>query len=340
MLEIIASEDYRKFLEDREIKLSDWDRAALIYNCRIANHDEKVWALLDLRNKTSDETLKKQIAERLSRDKMLYEKFKINDGNAFYILSVWCETGYKEDGYYLDFQSAFEAGQKENTPFQIDKKMFECKKSAGEDKGVFGNVGFLPQGYRSNIFWMYSDSLDDSFEDSDKPRFENRFIDIPLMFRRKDMVHILGTELYGIVDGPLNDEDELRQRNCAANRAYHDFQVNVNLIYDGQNFLSAFSQMHIPPTELEYIRLDDSDQRKGMMEYMVKTLYEKSWFGGSGRDPGRISAVLSHIETIWRQYPDMRLGQLLINISGKQDLFAIEDELLLERLQYNQFPAE
>lgn len=312
----------------------------MIYNHSSASYDEKIWALLDLRKKTSDETLKKQIDERLSGDKVLYEEFKENEGNACYILSVHRDNRYEEKGYYLDYESAYEDGKKENTSFRITREIFSCKKNSGESAGVLGSVGFSSQGYRNNTFCLYSDRRNDSFEDTEEQRFENRYIDLPLMFRRKDIVHIAGTELYGIVDEPLDDEDELKHRNCVKNGDYHDFQVTVNLMFDGQKFLSVFSHTHIPPTELEYIRLDDSDSRKGMLEYMAKTLYEKSWFGGSGRDPGRINAVLSKIETIWRQYPDMRLGQLLINVCGKKDLFAIEDEALLERLQYNQFPVE
>lgn len=58
---------------------------------------------------------------------------------------------------------------------------------------------------------------------------------MPLMFRRKDIVHLIGTELYGIVDGTINDEDELQYRNCAKNGDYSDWQITVNLIYDGKS---------------------------------------------------------------------------------------------------------
>ena len=71
---------------------------------------------------------------------------------------------------------------------------------------------------------------------------------------------------------------------------------------------------------------------------MKKALYETSFWGGSGRDVGRIREILAKLERVWRQYPDMRLGQLLINVCGKTDLFMIEDEEVLVRLEKNIFP--
>ena len=50
--------------------------------------------------------------------------------------------------------------------------------------------------------------------------------------------------------------------------------------------------------------------------------------------------VLSKIETVWKQYPDLRLGQLLLNVCGSNDLFMMEDEKLQERLEKNIFPIE
>lgn len=50
--------------------------------------------------------------------------------------------------------------------------------------------------------------------------------------------------------------------------------------------------------------------------------------------------VLSAIESFWKQYPDKRLGQLLLNVCKNTNLFAIEGEKLLELLLYNIFLME
>lgn len=52
------------------------------------------------------------------------------------------------------------------------------------------------------------------------------------------------------------------------------------------------------------------------------------------RDPERIDRVLTLIRTAWEQMPDLRLGQLLHNVTGTHDdLFNYEDDQLLDDLE-------
>ena len=43
--------------------------------------------------------------------------------------------------------------------------------------------------------------------------------------------------------------------------------------------------------------------------------------------------MVNEIERVWRTHPDMRLGQLLVCISGRNDLFSVEDEEFLDKLK-------
>ena len=115
---VVPSRDYRKFMEDRQIELTDWEKAVLIYNNPIASYD----------------------------DKMRY-------------LNKW--------------------------------------------------MGQIKQ-------------------------IEKAFVDLPLLFRRKDIVHIMGTKLYGIVAGPADDEEEMQSAIEAGarvigvnNRNLKDFTVDI-----------------------------------------------------------------------------------------------------------------
>lgn len=53
------------------------------------------------------------------------------------------------------------------------------------------------------------------------------------------------------------------------------------------------------------------------------------------RDPKRIPEILNQIKQGWSAYPDLRLGQLLLNISTRcgKDLYYIEDEELVKLLR-------
>jgi hypothetical protein len=52
------------------------------------------------------------------------------------------------------------------------------------------------------------------------------------------------------------------------------------------------------------------------------------------RDPLRIHVVLTELEQLWTVYPDLRLGQLLANLTAPgEDKYQIEDEVWLRRMK-------
>ena len=51
MKDYIQSKDYRKFLEENHIVLSDWDKATLIYQAFGMSHYDKILALLEIKNR-------------------------------------------------------------------------------------------------------------------------------------------------------------------------------------------------------------------------------------------------------------------------------------------------
>ena len=53
------------------------------------------------------------------------------------------------------------------------------------------------------------------------------------------------------------------------------------------------------------------------------------------RDPNRIDKVLAAVGDVWKQYPDWRLGQLLFNLTGRYDMFYVEDDTIEEELRLN-----
>lgn len=51
------------------------------------------------------------------------------------------------------------------------------------------------------------------------------------------------------------------------------------------------------------------------------------------RDPKRIDKTLEEIGRIWREYPEMRLGQLIGNVLEGPALYYVEDDGLLRALR-------
>jgi uncharacterized protein YihD (DUF1040 family) len=52
------------------------------------------------------------------------------------------------------------------------------------------------------------------------------------------------------------------------------------------------------------------------------------------RDPKRIPSVLLEVQKLWEKHPDIRLGQLLVNVLGNSEgLFSCEDGRLVRMLK-------
>lgn len=52
------------------------------------------------------------------------------------------------------------------------------------------------------------------------------------------------------------------------------------------------------------------------------------------RDPNRIDEVLAAVGDVWKQYPDLRLGQLLSNVFREPALYYVEDDKLVEEVRH------
>ena len=48
------------------------------------------------------------------------------------------------------------------------------------------------------------------------------------------------------------------------------------------------------------------------------------------RDVNRIDVILRQVGEVWKKYPDLRLGQLLLNCVSDPMLYYVEDEKLVD----------
>lgn len=51
------------------------------------------------------------------------------------------------------------------------------------------------------------------------------------------------------------------------------------------------------------------------------------------RGPNRIDDILERLKDIWKAYPDLRLGQLIMNVANDPILYYLEDEELLKKME-------
>lgn len=51
------------------------------------------------------------------------------------------------------------------------------------------------------------------------------------------------------------------------------------------------------------------------------------------RDVTRIEPMLEELKSVWEQYPDLRLGQLICDIVPEDKLYYVEDDMMLEQIK-------
>lgn len=69
MIKLIPSNQVQEYLDSIHFTFSDFEKATLIWNNRFVSKEEKLIALKELMELTSDEILKQQIYERLDYEK-------------------------------------------------------------------------------------------------------------------------------------------------------------------------------------------------------------------------------------------------------------------------------
>lgn len=109
---------------------------------------------------------------------------------------------------------------------------------------------------------------------------------------------------------------------------HDDFSVEVDIYYEKDDYL-------VPTKTATYNKeltlADDSDFRVGFLRYLSRREYLHIY---SKRDKERMDAVLFQVKKAWETYPDLRLGQLLMNCCANDSvMFGMEDEKLMAQLQ-------
>lgn len=51
------------------------------------------------------------------------------------------------------------------------------------------------------------------------------------------------------------------------------------------------------------------------------------------RDIDRIPVILGKLEKIWKNNPDLRLGQLILNVINESILYYLEDDVIITEIE-------
>lgn len=253
---MIPSKTVRKFVLETGYSFTDMQRAALLYHSDLPL--EEIHSRLEaLRDTTADEGLRRQLIEYLNREKRAMQTFKENgDKRCIYVLKVQ-ENGGSHDreylacGYFFDWEVAFEYGKKENAPFQIEKYLVNGVSEFEDGTCSHTSIADICFDGEGNAGFLSSREIPDDNEQTDWHKcFENTFYEVPNPFDRGDIVRLIGTEDYGIVEVSQKRWKETLEKykqRRAIQPDYSDVQVRVVFLCED----GTFSHRHIDPTRLE-----------------------------------------------------------------------------------------
>lgn len=290
---LIPSKDARNYAKKVNWTFTDVQKAALLVHGTLPLK-EQYSHLQALQNSTADPKLQGQITEYLNRTDRELRAFKENSGkNHIYILKVEHEdisyTRMLPSGYFYDWEMACEYGRKEKLPFYIEKHLVgDIENLDKYEESEYYDYEIACLAFNEDGEADYFDSQEISYDKENGETdfyesFQTAFYEVPNPFERGDIVKIIETEEYGIVDTSQKDWKESLARyktpewmQMRIGPDCSDVQIRVEFLNDD----GTFSHRHINPIHLEWYRFKEDWQNGSPRDKLL--MYARLIYKGEG----------------------------------------------------------
>lgn len=123
MFELVQSQWMKEYFEEIDFAFTDFQKATLIWNAPGRLRQEILDALEELSEETRDETLRRQINERLDYEKKAFEIFIHNQtGKYVYVVE---DLEYENGGFFSDYNRALKYAKKYMRTYELKCRI--CK---------------------------------------------------------------------------------------------------------------------------------------------------------------------------------------------------------------------
>lgn len=226
MIDIIPSKQMKEYLNEIGFTFSDHQKATLIWNSDSDSYswNEKLNALRELAEQTSDTIVKQQVLERVQYEEKCFDVFHDNSSNRYiYIVSNMEER----EEYSLKSEPAISYAKRQaiknkeeytvykqlllteakpsiiKSNIQVNPNIFGELEFSEEEKYNGGPIANLTINPNGEIAAIYSNELskeeDDQVSIFKQERFEDKFIPIVFPFEKGDIVKHIPTGEYAVV---------------------------------------------------------------------------------------------------------------------------------------------
>ena len=295
MFEIVPSQWMKKCFEEIDFAFTDFQKATLIWNAPGRLRQEILDALEELSEETRDETLRRQINERLDYEKKAFEIFIHNQtGKYIYVVE---NMEYESCGFFIDYNRALKYAKKYMQTYELKCRI--CKQmivNTDADEIVRNpwrgnpNLGFETEEYCAydgtavasvtlnmsgeiEQFNSYELPEDEKIVDSYQvERFEYHFIKMPCPLQAGTPVKDIRNGSYYVLEEGEADWNRYLNRIEEKNW-YVDFS-DIQMICYKLTESGIWSHEHINPLylEVEFPTYIEDDPKRQALRYATEAL--------------------------------------------------------------------
>ena len=275
-MKLPISRDIKEYYEKQNIEFSDSEKATIIWNSFWAL-DEKLSALKDICDSTSDEVLKEQIQKRLETEAETKREFMFCDNN--YVHSVVLDEERNVGSIFLSIDAAILYG-KENCEkiFSVSKAIPENKIETDARILLGGHASFKKDGTMIDCQCYYSEEMEITLINAIEPTgFEEAYISVLNPFEYGDIVHIIGDSRPAIVVTSQEhwEKTKERQRQSKFPPNYYSNSLTVEFLYpDGE-----FSHGHPDIWHIEKVTEWEDKKEWELLQAVSALMKGNGWMG-------------------------------------------------------------
>lgn len=295
MFELVQPQWMREYFEEIGFAFADFQKATLIWNAPGRLRQEILDALEELSEETRDETLRRQINERLDYEKKAFEIFIHNQtGKYVYVVE---DMEYESYGFFIDYDRALKYAKKYMQSYElkcrISKQMivatdadeivcnpcrgnpnrgFETEEYCEYDGAPVASV-ILNMSGEIERFCSYELPEEEKIVDSYQvERFEYHFIKMPCPLQAGTPVRDIRNGSYYILGEGEEDWNRYLER-IEEKKGYVDFS-DIQMICYELTESGIWSHEHINPLylEVEFPTYIEDDPKRQALRYATEAL--------------------------------------------------------------------
>ena len=229
MIELPLSAAFKEYYAEHNASFTDSEKATIFWNSRL-QLQEILIALREIMETTADETLKKQIKQRLDYENQITRYFLNQDSRYVHLLLL--DDRDSLDSVFLSLEAAMEYGKEScDKTFKIIKELPDDLEPTPADSFLSITAEFNKGGTLLYRHTCTSEDTEVQIAHSISSGFEDAYIPLLNPFEYGDIVRIMGTNTPAIISTPNERWYEHKKWSKEFPMDYDSNSMTVEFLY-------------------------------------------------------------------------------------------------------------